>query len=297
MSPRRGCSSPRPARSRPGDRAAAPPRTARARRRGPSAQARCRPGSRCSSPRPARRRPGDRAAAPPRSARVRRRGPSARARCRPGSGCSSPRPARRRPGDRAAAPPRSTRARRRGPSARRASTPARRRRAARGSSIDLDTSGPLGRGAAAVPNPESRWNSAKRDRGFDDRPWLGPLQPQQQHVLDVGRLCGQPGNGFGAAFATALRAELLRQPRVVVDRARQVLGRGRMVSGHVLADRRERAQASRFVERQRDLPQGPRRGVAKARQERFEIAARDAVGQNARAATAGVAPGRSCADP
>ncbi len=53
-----------------------------------------------------------------------------------------------------------------------------------------------------------------------------------------------------------------------------------MVSGHVLADRRERAQASRFVERQRDLAQRPRRGVAKAGQERFEIAARDAVGQH-----------------
>ncbi len=38
MSPRPGCSSPRPARRRPGGRAAAPPRSARAHRRGPSAQ-------------------------------------------------------------------------------------------------------------------------------------------------------------------------------------------------------------------------------------------------------------------
>ena len=52
-----------------------------------------------------------------------------------------------------------------------------------------------------------------------------------------------------------------------------------MVSGHVLADRRQRAQASGFVERQRDLPERRRRGVAEAWQERFEIAARDAVGQ------------------
>ena len=117
------------------------------------------------------------------------------------------------------------------------------------------------------------------DRGFDHRPWLGPPQPQQQHALEVGRLCGQPGNGFGATFSAAFRAKLLRQPRVVVDRVRQVFGRGRMVSGNVLADRRERAQASCLVERKRHLAQGPRRGVAKAGQERIELLVRYAIRQ------------------
>jgi hypothetical protein len=67
----------------------------------------------------------------------------------------------------------------------------------------------------------------------------------------------------------------------MVDRAPQVLGGGWMMGSDVLADRRERAQASSFVERQSDLPERGRCGIAQARQQRFEIAARDTVGQDA----------------